>query len=1002
MRKLILFLQLFLCFQFILAQRSSFFISEDRLFNEGKAMYNDENYAGCIDKLKEYRKKATDINLIQETDFYLLASSYRQGHENVMDLLKNFLDEYPETRHADAVCFMIGSCHFVKEDYNKAIYWLDKSEIDNLSGGDQDDYAYRMAYACLKTNRKDNAMRLFGLLKENSKKYKNAATYYTAYLYYQDGDYERALPLFTGLKEDKEFRSDAIYYLTQINFIRGRYAQTIKEGRELLRDFPDHQNNQEINRMIGVSYFYEDNYLDAVKYLSAYVDSEKSPLRTDMYILGLSYYQLNNYGKAVEFLSKSIRENDAIAQNAYLYIGHSYLNLNDNKNASLAFEAASRMNFDQQLKEASMYNYAVLLHQMSPSAFGESVTVLENFLNEYPNSRYTDKINDCLVEVYLTTRNYDTALKSIEKIKNPSGKIQEARQKIYYHLGTVYFTNTDFDNAINYFTKAINAGNYAVAEKEKSIYWRGESYYRKEDYLNAIQDYKSYLNLQRNGELDPLANYGLGYAYFNRHQYSFAQNFLNQFIKTDRDNRTDMQADAYARIGDCNFYERNFKAAENAYSRSASLQPSTADYTIYQKGFIQGLQKDYKGKISQMDLLISSYPDSRYVPDALYEKGRSYVMMDQSAAAIKTFEQLFKNYPQNVLARKAGVQIGLLYYDENELQKSVNAYKQVVEKYPGSEEAKVAIQDLKSVYVDMNDISGYAQYVNSLGGTVKFEISEQDSLTYIAAERFFMRGDVSQAESAMKKYLQNFPEGAFNINAHFYLGNIYYNNNQKEAAKNEFEKVVTASDNKFTEGALVHLSEIQSGMKEYESALRSYQRLLNVAGSRENKDIALLGIMRSGYHLGNYAVIINASNDLLKEPKLDPGKKNEAIYYRAKALIGSNEWSKAESDLKVLAEDTRTAFGAEAKYLLAQYYFDNNEPGKAETEMSDYIKKGTPHAYWLARGFILLSDIYMKQGDNLQARQYLESLQYNYSDRNNDDIHTMINERLNRIKQENN
>ena len=56
-----------------------------------------------------------------------------------------------------------------------------------------------------------------------------------------------------------------------------------------------------------------------------------------------------------------------------------------------------------------MYNYALLIHEPSFTGFGESVTIFEDFLNDFPNSQYADKVNDYLVEVYLTTKKYEAA-----------------------------------------------------------------------------------------------------------------------------------------------------------------------------------------------------------------------------------------------------------------------------------------------------------------------------------------------------------------------------------------------------------------------------------------------------------------------------------------------------------------------------------------------------------------------------------------------------------------
>mgnify|MGYP000699446846 CR=1 FL=1 len=67
----------------------------------------------------------------------------------------------------------------------------------------------------------------------------------------------------------------------------------------------------------------------------------------------------------------------------------------------------------------------------------------------------------------------------------------------------------------------------------------------------------------------------------------------------------------------------------------------------------------------------------------------------------------------------------------------------------------------------------------------------------------------------------------------------------------------------------------------------------------------------------------------------------------------------------------------------------------AEKELLNYIEQSTPHAYWLARSFVLLSDVYVAMGKDLDARQYLLSLQQNYQ--GNDDIESMIEDRLKKL-----
>ena len=979
-------------------QRSYQFDAPNRLFVEGKELFSLKNYSGCIDKLEAYKQHSTDADLIQEADYMLVYSAYEQGRPNAVELLKDYLDVYPASRHADEVNFLIGSAHFGQGEYQKAIFWFNESNIDMLSPEQQEAYCFRLAYSLLQIGDMEKARGYFARIEQIGTKYREASTYYVAYIDYATGKYNNALVEFTRLKDLPDYKERSLYYITQIYFIQNKYEKVISEGKELLASYPDSENNSEVYRIMGNAYYHLGNEDQAINMLSKYVSSTDSPLRGDLYILGVCYYNKGNYSSAVNALGRTVRENDALSQNAYLYLGQSYLKLKDKNNARMAFEAAATSSFDKQVKEAAMYNYALLIHETAFTGFGESVTIFEDFLNDFPNSKYADKVNDYLVEVYLTTKNYQAALNSIDKIKHPSTKILEAKQDILFQLGTQAFTNMELDKAVDLFSRAISLGAYNLESRNDAYFWRGESYYRQGEYNKAISDYRTYLNntRQRNTDMYALAHYNLGYSYFNLKEYGEALNRFRQYVNLESNQQTPAYADAYNRIGDCLFHNRQFAMAEENYTRAAQLQPSAGDYSVYQKGFLLGLQKDYKGKISVMDRLIREFPESQYVDDALFEKGRSYVLLDNNQAAAASFEQLMRDFPQSSLARKAGVQLGLIYFNDNQPEKAADAYKSVISNYPGSEEAKVALQDLKSVYIELNDINSFAAYANSLGGNVRFEVSEQDSLTYLAAEKLFMRGDNEGARRSLTNYLQTFPQGAFSSNANFYLASIAFAKKDLEEAKRLFSLVLESGDTKFREESWARKAEIEYLDKDYAAAMESFKHLQAVAENPENKEAAKLGLMRCAELIGQPQEALLAANDLLKEPKLSPEIMSEARYVRAKAYISLKQENKALADLKEISKDTRTIHGAEAKYLLAQLYYDNKDDKNAETVLMNFIENGTPHQYWLARGFILLADIYIRQGDDFQARQYLTSLQNNY--KGDDEIAAMIEDRLGKLK----
>ena len=714
-------------------------------------------------------------------------------------------------------------------------------------------------------------------------------------------------------------------------------------------------------------------------------------------MLGLSYFQTGVYSKAAETLGEVTGANDALTQNAYLHMGLSYLQLAEKNKARMAFEQAAASNADMKIKEQAAYNYALCIHETSYSAFGESVTVFEKFLNEFPNSQYTEMVSNYLVEVYLNTRSYEAALKSIERIAHPGTRIMEAKQKILFQLGTQAFANASFEQAIGYFNQSVAIGQYNRQTKADALDWRGESYYRLNRMTEAARNFREYLQLteQTNNEMYALANYNLGYTAFHQKDYAQARNWFLKYIQLEKgENRTAL-ADAYNRIGDCFLNERNFDEAKHYYAQAESMNASSGDYSFYQLALVSGLQKDYSGKITLLNRLAGKYPTSPYVINALYEKGRSYVLMNNNNQAIASFKELLSRYPESPISRKAAAEIGLLYYQDGNYDQAIDAYKLVINKYPGSDEARLAMLDLKSLYVDMNRIDEFAALAASMPGNIRFDASEQDSLTYIAAEKIYGRGRIEEAKNSFNKYLQTFTEGSFSLNAHYYLCLIGKEQKNYDMILLHSGKLLEYPDNPFSEEALIMRAEVQFNLQQFADALASYKMLKEKATTADRRLLAETGMLRCAHLIKDDAETIHAATALLAEAKLTPELANEALYYRAKSYMNQKADKKALADLQTLAKDTRNLYGAEAKYLVAQQYYTAGEYAAAEKELLDYIERSTPHAYWLARSFVLLSDVYMAMDKKLDARQYLLSLQQNYHA--NDDIEGMIESRLEKL-----
>ena len=114
---------------------------------------------------------------------------------------------------------------------------------------------------------------------------------------------------------------------------------------------------------------------------------------------------------------------------------------------------------------------------------------------------------------------------------------------------------------------------------------------------------------------------------------------------------------------------------------------------------------------------------------------------------------------------------------------------------------------------------------------------------------------------------------------------------------------------------------------------------------------------------------------------------------RGKAYQQTNETDNAMADFQFVANDTRSLYGAEAQFILADTYYRWKSYDRAEAQVKEFMQKGTSHQYWMARALIVLSDTYLAKGDEFQAQQYIESLRSNYKG-GEADIQQMINERI--------
>ena len=992
----------------------------------------------------------TDVGM--ETAYRRLEARFEERDASLQNDLKTYLEQYPYTTYKDEVHFMSGVLFAEKGKWKNAAKAFEQADYKALSRTHQPDYQFYRGYVNLMLQEYERAITYFAILRKSTNPYTQKATYYWGYCQYKLQRYDKALPAFLSLENVSEYQATVPYFITQSYYALGDFTEAQARAEEMLvvsgQQSAVSGQEGELHRMLGEIYYRKGDYKQAVSHLRAYEQAAKASaqqagtpahpdkqvetlassvpiVRNDIYLLGMAEYQIGAYQDAITHLKQVKQEKDTISESASLTLGHAYRKLGASRQlpmasaqeqAKMAYQAAIGYGLTPRVSEEALYNYTLCTYEHS-SALGESVKAFTAFLKNYPQSQYREQIFTLLGDAFMRSKNYQAALNVLDSLSpavgGDGGGLETTKQYLRYQLGVDAFLQGKMEKSREWMTAVIdNSGQWSVVSGQKAegasytteaYYWRAEAAYRLHDYEGCASDIARYLkqpDVRRSANYASAA-YLYGYTLFSMRRFDEASKQFLRYIDQEsaQGGNDPTYADALNRLGDCAFNARDFRSAIAYYGQVIDRNAAGADYATFQKGYAQGLLRKYTDKISTMQTLVARYPKSDYADDGMYEIARAQLQLEDEPAAIETYGQLLKTYPNSNLARKAMLERAMLYGNLHRTEEAIAAYKATIDRYPATDEAYAALDALEALFVETNNIAEYLDYTKQLSKQNMQVTTADDSLSYAAAELQYMQGNYTAAATALSGYLSRYCSGGrYCTAAQQQLADAYYRLMQPADALREYKALAEIAGNPYMEEACMRVAELSYDAADYATALDYFYRLLSQASSTENTDIARLGILRCSYYLGQHRATIDIAGQILADYHTDSNKAPvaaEARYNRAKAYIALEQWGEAIADLQVVAEEVRTANGAEAKYLLAECYFAENELDMAEAEIMSFAQMNTQQQYWLARALILLADINTRRGDTFQAKQYLLSLQANYQPAGDgDDIAERVASRL--------
>ena len=955
-----------------------------RLYSEATDLFRKDKFAVAQHLFDQYLRKP-DAEERADATYYAAVCSEQLRNDDALFRLSEFMRLYPESGRVNMARMARGNVYFDRGDYTAALHEYLNVEPSEVEFNHRSEYDYKTGFCYFQQGDKESAKRYFKKVADGKSYYKNAATYYYADILFSAQQYESADREFRKIEKEKSFKKLVPVYRFYIKYHLGQEDEVIRMAPDLLAD-PNLVLRDEVERIVGDVYFNRGEYKKALGYYRKSAADQAKKKGVDQspaadYPVGYCHYMLGQYDSAAAYLSQFAGRDDSTAQNALFTLGDTYIKMNRKGDARTAFKSAADMNHNAAIQEEAAFNYAKLSCELNPNAYNESIRSFENYLQRYLKTKRKGEVQQILTSLYCTTKNYKDALSLIEKNKKEllkDAKMRQAYQRILVNRGIDLFNERNLQQAAVCFDTAVSV-NATPSITTDALYLSAEAQYRLANYGRSqkLLDRFFTASSRKESAYYPQALYTAGYVNMRRKRYEQAGEKFGEFLSVAGPSAERKQVlDAYNRMGDCLYVKKNFDGAIDYYDRVIKAQGQDADYATYQKALCYGAQGKNVEKLNSLNYIFEKFDNSPLSPKAMFEIANTYLICDNNNMALLYYNNFIKKYSQSSYVPQALLNVGLIYYNTEQNDKALATFDRLMTQYPGTDEARDALMAIKNIYVEQDRVEEYFAYVSK---TTKGTVSavEQDSTLYLAAENRYFAGNYDNAIAGFSNYIQKFPHGLFILKAHYYLADALTRTGQQAKALAHYEWVAVRGNNPYTENCLYQAATTHYAQKNYRKALDNFVPLVAVSSTDASRLQARMGIVKCWYALHDTANVTISAAQLLAEPKATAEQKDETNLMLARSYYYANDFAKAFAVYGTLTGSSNGEYMGEAAYRRAAICYAQKDYDAAE-RIIEAVVENPGSDYWLAKSFILWADIFHQRGNDLQARQTLQSIIENY------------------------
>ena len=976
-------------------QATTVFTEHQREFKRAQAFYDRGLYGQAMTSFERVLDRREPVNapefeqLRAQAEFGYAAAAVRRGLPEGEELMLAFIRRHQPDPLANAGLIEVANYYYNDKQYARAVEFFNLVPTYQLTAAAQAEVEFKRGYANFVQQKFTEAKRSFDAVKDLPGEYYYPTNYYLGLVEFFEGNYDAALPYFRLVEKDRRYQPHVPYYIAQILFAEGKFAELLAYAAPLTND-NSLRKRKELHQLIGQAYFEQNDYAAALPYLEYYNQASSRLTPEEFYQLAYVQYRAGKFGEAAGNFEEISGEDSALGHHAVYYLADAQLNNGDKPAARNAFARAARLDYVPAIRAEAQINYAKLSYELGYDR--EAITALQSIR---PGTPYYNEAQRVLSQIFLNTQDYDRALAILKSMPSLTPQLQEAYQRVSYLSGVQAYRAGRTQEAERLLTQA---NDYPVDARTTALttYWLGQVAYDEADYAGSARLMSRFLTVAK-GRTDlpaessvHTANYTQGYNYLKQGDYNTALGYFRDAVSGIKRNRAFLDdatvtksilGDATLRVGDAYFKRNRYDEAATYYDEAIDGRYAGYVYALYQKALVEGLRQNDAGKILALEAIVADHPRSKYADDALFALGRTYQQRRDFQRALDPYKQLLQQYRStSELVVPTLLQLGLITYNLGSLNTSINYYKQVFSNNPEPAQSNLALQALEEIYVnDLGNPDEYFAFLETVPG-YKRDNSKRDSLNFRTAEVQFENGRYDQAIGALSEYLNKFPNGLHRVQAHYYRGDSYLKLTQYGKALDDYAYVVDAGPGRYYPRALEKAALIAyNHAEDFGRAYDYYARLEAVAANPQQRFEAQLGALRAAYRSNNQSAVRDMATKVVDNPAATADHRATANFYLAKLAFDAKDYDSAAARFeRVLATGDETEQRAEARYRLAEIQYLRRNLAAAETLADQAVQRNGAYPYWVANSLLLLADVFTENGDDFNARAVLEALLENY------------------------